>query len=297
MQENIRRAQAGDTKAWNVIYQAHYPWLFATALRTCGNTPDARQIVQETFVQAFLKIHQLKDPAAFSAWIKMILLRYAYRLSKNHEENKIIDLNDADIWEDEIARKLDRYGIRAKVHNSLSDLSEDLRAVALLRYFSGWKSYEQIASVLSIPIGTVRSRLHQVRNKLSIHWMTKSESGLALKQAEEWSNLYFNYFGNVHFSSTHREKLIGHMEKNLQVVFTSGKMAFGRSLIEQEIEDDLTYGNSFINLQVVSNDSISVVETHNSNSPEYPDRCPESTVLVLHRTKGKISRLHLHHSG
>ena len=300
MQENIRLAQAGDRKAWNAIYQAHYPWLFATALRTCGNTPVAREIVQETFIQAYVKIQQLKDPAAFSAWIKMILLRYCYRKPKNHERNttnKIIGLSDIDLWEDEIACKLDRHGMQAKVHDSLAELSENLRAVTLLRFFSSWNSYEQIASVLCIPVGTVRSRLNQVRNKLSVHWMNGSRAcDLALKQAEEWNDLYLNYFGNIHFSPTHREKLIGHMEKNLQVAFTSGKVAFGRSLIEKEIAEDLIYGNSFKNLQVASNGSISVVEVHNSNSREYPDRCPESSVLVLYRTKGRISRLQMHNS-
>jgi len=300
MQEFIRSAQAGDTKAWNTIYQAHYPWLHAMALRICGNTPAARDIVQETFIQAYLKIHQLKDPAAFGAWIKIILLRYCRRKPKPNDgnsANKIKSYRDIDLWEDEIAGKLDRYGIQARIHDLLADLSENLRAVTLLRYFSSWKNYEQIAFVLGIPVGTVRSRLNQVRHKLAVQWTDDGdECDLALKQAEEWNDLYLNYFGNIHSSPTYRQKLIGHMDKNLHLVFTSGKIAYGRSLIEKEIEDDLKYGNSFKNLQVVSNGAMSIVEVHNSNSPEYPDRCPESSILVLYRNKGRIARLQMHNS-
>ena len=73
-QEFIKAAMAGDVSAWNILYRQHAPWLYATALGICGNSPEAKDAVQDTLIQAYLKLQQLKNPNAFTAWLKKMLL-------------------------------------------------------------------------------------------------------------------------------------------------------------------------------------------------------------------------------
>jgi RNA polymerase sigma-70 factor (ECF subfamily) len=79
IEEWVKAARAGDEQAWNVLYQQYYPGLYAAAIRLCGNFPEAKDIVQDTFVAAWLKISQLKDAVTFGSWIKTILIRNCCR--------------------------------------------------------------------------------------------------------------------------------------------------------------------------------------------------------------------------
>lgn len=296
----IKAAQGGDTVAWNFLYRHHYPWMYATALRICGNSPAARDAVQDAFVTAYLKLSQLKDATAFSGWLKTILIRFCQhhkqqRLYNNPDDLYLLENNR--FCEDEVSRKMDGYERQSKIYNSLSYLSDTLQSVLLLRYFSGWSSYEAIALLLCIPVGTVRSRLSQAKQKLTEQW-TKSQgdNDIAFRKASEWNYLYNDYFGNIYTSLQRREKLIAHLDKNLHLVFTSGKTATGRSLVQQMIEEDMLYGNSFAGLEVVSSGNISLIECQNVNSDKYPDRCPDSTVLVLYRSNNTVIQMNLHHT-
>src|SRR5688572_12777719 len=75
----VNAARAGEMAAWNGLYQFYYPRLLNIALQYCGNTATAKDLVQDTFITAFLKLYQLKDASVFSAWIKKILVRKCYR--------------------------------------------------------------------------------------------------------------------------------------------------------------------------------------------------------------------------
>ena len=300
MQELIKAAQSGNTSAWNILYKQHYPWLYAVALRLCGNSPEAKDAVQDTFIQAYLKLHQLKDDNSFPAWLKTILVRCCYRYLKPDvtlENNDNFKIDPGQYWEDEINQKMDVYAQQARLYEVLALTPETLRSVVLLRYFSGWKSYEQMAQILCVPVGTIRSRLNESRKKMIEIWTRhNTDNQESFREAEEWNHFYSNYFGTVHYSLHSREKFTQHLDKNLHLIFSSGKTAYGRKLIEREIDEDLFYGNSFGNIAVMTSGSISIVEVKNINSKEYPTRCPESGIFVLYRNKHKISRLNLHNS-
>ena len=148
--------------------------MYATALRICGNSPAAKDAVQETFVNAYLKLQQLKDTNAFAGWLKTSLVRYCHRNMHEHSlpscENGI-RLNLRHLWDDELNKKLDWYEQQTKLYNTLACLPDTLQSVLLLRYFSNFNSYEQIAAILCIPVGTVRSRLNQVKQQMMKRWL------------------------------------------------------------------------------------------------------------------------------
>lgn len=297
MEEFVKAAQRGDDFAWNTIYRRHYPWMYAIALRICGNSEITKDAVQDAFIHAYGKLGQLKDPAAFAGWLKSILVRCCYRTSRYYSPPERILIEDARIWEDEMNETIDRYANQVKLYDALSELPEVLRSTLLLRYFSNWQSYEQMAVVLGVPVGTIRSRLNQARQKLVSHWTTnKMESELSFREAEAWNEFYNNCFGAVHSSLPERNKFLEHFDKDLELIFSSGKKASGRAWIEKVIDEDLQYGSGFGSIYVMSSGSISIVEVCNINSKEFPDRCPESGIFVLYRNKHQISRLSLHNS-
>jgi len=300
IQKIVMSAQQGEVVAWNFLFRKHYPWMYATALHICGNSPAAKDAVQETLINAYLKLQQLKDINALAGWLKTSLLRYCHRNMHAHSLHTcehFYSFESSHLWDDELNKKLDWYEQQTRLYNTLACLPDILKSVLLLRYFSNFNSYEQIAAILCIPVGTVRSRLNQVKQKMMKHWQESSaDNDNAFRQVKEWNDLYTVYFGNVFTSLHYREKLIGHFDKNLHLVFTSGKSVFGRTMVEQQIEEDILYGNSFSGLQVTSSGNISIVEVHNNNPAEYPDRCPDSSVFVLQRIGNKIVHLHLHHS-
>ena len=188
MREFVKEAQAGNAAAWNFLYRQHYPWLYAKALHICGNCPAAKDAVQETFIQAYLKLKQLKDPEAFTAWLKTTLVRNCQReLSRRflYAGSETVFFERDNFYGDEINRKLELYDRQTKFYETLACMTETLQSVLLLRYFSNWQSYEQIAAILCIPVGTVRSRLNQAKLKLEEIWKENNDNDdKALKEAE-----------------------------------------------------------------------------------------------------------------
>lgn len=300
MEELVKAARTGDAVAWNSLFNHHFPWMYATALHICGNNAAAKDAVQETFVNAYLKLHQLRDVSAFPGWLKKGLTRHCFRTMRDahlHNAASLSSIGQSPRWNDEINTDIDSYGQQARIYRALACLPDTLQSVLLLRYFSIYNSYEQIAIVLCIPVGTVRSRLNQARKKLVTSWQQSSgDNDTALREVQEWNGLYHTWFGHVYTSSQDRERLIEHFDKNLQLVFSSGKSACGRKVVEQQIEEDLLYGNRFTDLQVMTSGNLSIVEARNINSPDYPNRCPAGTVFVLRRTGDKTTWLRLHHS-
>ena len=153
-------ARAGEMAAWNALYQYYYPRLLNTALQLCGNRSETKDLVQDTFITAFLKLSQLKDPSHFGAWIRKILVRKCYRLSRPFET--LSETIETTGWEEQ----LEYVERETRLQTAIRQLPEILRTTLLLRYFSGRQSYNEIADILSVPVGTVRSRLNEAKSKL-----------------------------------------------------------------------------------------------------------------------------------
>jgi len=167
----------------------------------------------------------------------------------------------------------------------------------MLRYFSGYPSYEQIAAILSLPVGTVRSRLNQVKTRLACNWNEKKEGDeRLLKESNEW-NAFYNYtFSHMHKHDVPKSQFLQHLNKDIRVTFTNGKSAAGSFLIDNLIAEDRHAGSWFFPYNIQSVGNISIIETKHVNSPEHPFRCPESTVCILYRQKGKADRINVYNA-
>lgn len=290
----LRMAKAGESFAWSAIYEKHFPWLYALALKQCHGMSEAQDAVQETFVSAFLKLHQLKDPVAFPAWIRTILVRQCL---KTHDADTVNSHGELAFrhWHNSFTEPREEEFNETKLHNLLATLPEVLRGVLLLRYFSDWHTYEQMAEILGIPVGTVRSRLNQAKERLLQCWRNVPTDSAGHSHTDQWNEFYTHYFSNLYFSLSSRDKFLNHLSKNLELC-RGGTVAYGRHWIEQEIEGDVEHGSYFRDVHVVGSGNISVIELVTQNSKEHPDRCPAKSVIVAFRSQDKVDRLHLYHS-
>ena len=138
--------------------------LLAAASLICRNDPDAEELVFRTFEQAVKKIRQFKPTGDFYKWLYTIMLNFRRMDVRRRRLDVIAFGTTADLPEVPIAGFVDVVSATdaENVRAAVRGLSEPHKVVIVLRYFEG-RTVEEIAEMLAIPIGTVKSRLHHAR--------------------------------------------------------------------------------------------------------------------------------------
>ena len=292
------RASAGEEVAWSLLYKQCYPSAYAIALRICGNTPAAKDAVQDAFVIAFLKLTQLKDPGAFASWLGRIVTYNCYRtLNRDGYSKNITQLpiETDSWWEDQIDTKFERLSMQSSLYTAMMQLPATLQSTLFLRYFSDYQSYEEISTILSIPVGTVRSRLNQAKAKLEEQWhQHKDSDDSVVEENEEWNAFYRSVYTGIHSQDYFKNKFIGHLDKNIRIIFAKDKIDTGRTVFENIIANDRKVGSWLRPVNVLTCGNLSIIESRHINPPEHPEHCPYSSVTVLYRHKGKANQMNLH---
>jgi len=170
--ELARAAQSGDATSFGILLEHHRAPLYVLALRFLGHGPDAQDAVQDAFFIALRSIDRLREPEAVGGWLRGILRNVCLmRLrERNREEIPVEKLprgDESGFLESSVEEAIDRLAMREWVWTALGRLPENLQVTAILRYFSSHPSYQDISSVLGVPVGTVRSRLSTVKLKLA----------------------------------------------------------------------------------------------------------------------------------
>jgi len=261
-EEWVRAAREGDEAAWNCLYHRYHPELYAGALGLCGNASAAKDVVQDSFVTAYLKLSQLKDPASFGGWLKKILIHRCYRMSHQRVHQELHpELPDGDPYLQYVLEKKLDEGVRSgRLLTTIASLPETLCSAILLRYFTDHQSYRQIADILSIPIGTVRSRLNEARAKLAAQWLRPPAVGIqAFRESEEWNQFYKDSFTVIHAQDVYKNRFIGHLEKDVQIIAGS-QPARGSFIFEKMIMSDRQAGSWLSPTAVTSCGNISIIE-------------------------------------
>jgi RNA polymerase sigma-70 factor, ECF subfamily len=157
----------GNEYAFTELVRRHEDRIFALALKMTGNRTDALDATQDTFVLAFRQAGKFRGDSAFGTWLYRIginaskdLLRKRKRLPEPNEE--LHEVREEQIGrpavEDQVANRLD-------VKRALADLNDDYREAVCLHDIGG-VSYEEIATVTGVSIGTVKSRISRGRKRL-----------------------------------------------------------------------------------------------------------------------------------
>lgn len=161
----------GQPAAFGELVRRHQDRLYTTMVHVVGCAEEARDVVQDAFVQAFVKLDSFQGASSFYTW----LYRIAFNLAINHRRRRRPTISvdavreqygDEPVEEgaDPTAHLEQQERVR-HVHAALEALDDDHRAILTLRELEGC-SYESIAEVLDVPIGTVRSRLFRARMQL-----------------------------------------------------------------------------------------------------------------------------------
>lgn len=172
----IRRAQRGDADAFEQLLLEHQKNVYNLCYRMAGNPDDAMDLSQETFLRAWRCLDQYQFASAFSTWLYRLCSNICIDFLRRRRRQQTVPLTfeDADgeeqtyavpdaqpLPEEQVELKLTREILQA----AMAQLLPEHRAVLQLRVVNEM-SYEQIADVLDIQIGTVKSRLSRARNQL-----------------------------------------------------------------------------------------------------------------------------------
>ncbi len=159
--ELVRRAIEGDHDAFNQLVDVSVDRQYAVATLILRDPDRAQDAVQEALVSAWKDIRALRDPDAWDAWLHRITVWACYRVVKkdrrrNQVELKVVPDQEPVASFDSAAALADRD----LVERVLNDLPVDHRAVIVLRFYLDLP-LDEVADILDIPVGTVKSRLHR----------------------------------------------------------------------------------------------------------------------------------------
>lgn len=177
-----RTTPQDDRERFQGLAEEHLNGLFGAALRLTRNRTRAEDLLQETFLRAWRSFRTFQPGTNARAWLYKILMNaYIDSYRKTTREPEVVDHDDVDEFylytkvqesedfrragnpeEEVLARLMD-----ADVKGALDSLPESFRQVVILSDIEGF-SYQEIADILSIPIGTVMSRLHRGRRQLQV---------------------------------------------------------------------------------------------------------------------------------
>lgn len=163
--ELIARSCAGDLDAFDHLVRAHQDRIYNVAYRLTGNHEDASDAAQDAFVRAFQALPRFRRDAAFSTWLYRIATNAALDLVRRRPAVPPVELPVDQPGPSDPEAEAHRREVHRRVHAAVGHLPAEYRAVVVLRDLQGL-AYEEIARVLQIPIGTVRSRLSRGRETL-----------------------------------------------------------------------------------------------------------------------------------
>jgi RNA polymerase sigma-70 factor (ECF subfamily) len=165
----LDRLRAGDAPAFEELVMTYQHRVFGVALRMLGNRAEAEDVAQEAFVRAHRALGAFRGDAKLSTWLYAITSRLCLnRLASGERrmarqgDDALLRLSDAGPRPD---AALERRELETALGRAIAELPEDRRIVVVLRDLEGL-SYEEIAQVLELELGTVRSRLHRARAEL-----------------------------------------------------------------------------------------------------------------------------------
>lgn len=160
----IERAQAGDRDAFGRLVEAHQDRLYHFVRRQTRDDDQALDISQEAFVKAWTKLSQFRSESRFSTWLFSIA---ANECRSRHRSRKLepvsldeaaMQVSDPGAQGAQVAMESDEKD--SALHKALKSLDSDYSQPLILLHFQG-ESYQTISDILSIPLGTVKTRIHR----------------------------------------------------------------------------------------------------------------------------------------
>jgi RNA polymerase sigma-70 factor (ECF subfamily) len=171
-QSLIQRAQQGDHDAFAALVDEHQRYVYNLALRVVKDENEALDLTQETFVRAWTALPNFRGQSQFRTWLYRITTNLCYNRLPNLRRS-LNDLGD-DVMEEipetsselyNPVRKIESNETRLYLQQAIGALEENYRLLITLRY-QHELSYEEIASTLNLPLGTVKTGIFRAKQQL-----------------------------------------------------------------------------------------------------------------------------------
>lgn len=176
----VKRARNGDRDAFGVLVERYQRKIFGLCFGMVRNKDDAMDLVQETFVKVFKNLDRFEGQSSFYTWTYRIATNVCIDFLRRAKRTRAVDYDDAIGRDEDVddagmllpsrlgvspSKVLGRKELIEKLNEALGQLSPAHRQAILLREVEGL-SYQEMADVMEISIGTVMSRLHHARKNM-----------------------------------------------------------------------------------------------------------------------------------
>jgi len=293
--ELARAAQAGDVASLGELLERYRAPLHATALRMLGHG-SAEDAVQETFVIALRRIGDLRDPDAVGGWLHTVLRNVCLMMLR---QQRAAEPSGNPLWantrtEVSVEEVVDGLALREWVWTALSAMPSPLQETAMLRWFGGYPSYAEIAAILGVPLGTVRSRLNEAKRQLAETLL--ESAGLAHDGARRARERGVALYGGALDDFVRWDAFVRTFSDDV-VVFRVGRgdQVHGRRAVSALVR---AYPEADVELRptrVLSSERVTILEGRFVGP--HPYGCPPDTAQVhFHRADGLTDRVRLYYA-
>lgn len=163
----VGRARAGDHDAFSQLVHLDGDRCYAIAVGILRDRERAQDAVQQAFLLAWRDLPQLRDPDRFEPWLHRLLVRSCYEEARRFRRwsGRVVTLSIGGTDEPGGSDPTVSVGERDALERAFAGLSPEHRAVVLLHHHIGW-SLPEVADIVGVPLGTVKSRLHYATHAL-----------------------------------------------------------------------------------------------------------------------------------
>ncbi|HEY7401221.1 MAG TPA: sigma-70 family RNA polymerase sigma factor [Actinomycetota bacterium] len=167
----VRRFNEGDREAFGLLVERHERRVYNLAFRMLGKEEDARDATQDAFVAALRKLGGFRGEARFTTWMHRVTVNACYDLLRKQARQPMLRLvGEEDEHAPEPGLPVEDHGDEVAgttdVERALAEVPIEFRAVLVLHDLQD-VAYDEIARILDVPVGTVKSRLHRGRIALA----------------------------------------------------------------------------------------------------------------------------------
>jgi RNA polymerase sigma factor (sigma-70 family) len=286
-----RAARAGDPVSLGVLLERHRALLHGVAVGMLGHGPLAEDAVHDTFLLAMRGIGELRDPAAARAWLLAILSNVCRAELRRPALELVADLPEppATAATAPVEEAMERTALRDWVWAALARLSEPLRVVVVLRYFTNANSYEAIANLCGVPVGTVRSRLNAARAKLANELMETAALAHADVDVHRRRALELSTAMRAFERTADPAPLRSVFATDVRFTLADRVEHRGVDLFAALLAADFEDGVTTRPIRILGGADLTVVEVWLDSPPEQPLHCPPALTQV-HFHDGHVTR-------
>jgi RNA polymerase sigma-70 factor (ECF subfamily) len=164
--DSIRRAQAGDVDAFELLYRQHAGRVYGLCLRLkAGDSSDATELMQDVFIRAWRRLSTFRGDCAFSSWLHRLAVNTMLENARGEQRRvaRVLPMDDTSRLPG--AARSSGIDLKLDMEDAIASLPKGARIAFVLHDVEGYQ-HQEIAEQLSVSVGTVKAQLHRARRLL-----------------------------------------------------------------------------------------------------------------------------------